>query len=160
MSERELLVRTLRDVPAQLAGFFDSIPASDLEVVRRPGAWSILEHLNHLADVQPMLLGRLQQFVDEEHPVITPYFPAEDPGRTITRSVTDSLRVHRETRSRQVDLVEAVSDDIWARNAEHPEYTAYSFRILVRHILMHDYWHLYRMEELALTRDAYLTDLD
>jgi len=27
---------------------------------------------------------------------------------------------------------------------------------LERHILMHDHWHMYRMEELWLTRDAYL----
>jgi hypothetical protein len=25
---------------------------------------------------------------------------------------------------------------------------------------MHDYWHMYRMEELWLARDAYLTRLD
>jgi hypothetical protein len=31
---------------------------------------------------------------------------------------------------------------------------------LVRHILMHDYWHIYRIEELRLTKERYLTMLD
>lgn len=27
-------------------------------------------------------------------------------------------------------------------------------------VLMHDYWHMYRMEELWITKDAYLTRLE
>ena len=48
----------------------------------------------------------------------------------------------------------------WQKTATHPEYAQYSFYILVRHILMHDHWHMYRMEELWLTRDEYLTQLE
>ena len=47
----------------------------------------------------------------------------------------------------------------WEKTATHPEYEQYSLIILARHILMHDHWHMYRMEELWLTRDEYLTIL-
>ena len=72
MSEHESLVRNLADVPEIIGGLVESMSGVDLAAVRRPGAWSVLEHLNHLADAQPMLLGRLRLFVDEEHPAITP----------------------------------------------------------------------------------------
>jgi len=46
------------------------------------------------------------------------------------------------------------------KETSRPEYENYSLFILVRHILMHNHWHMYRMEELWLTRDAYLTKLE
>ena len=159
MSEHEVLVRSLGDVPTVLTGLVASMDHIDLDAVRRPGAWSIMEHLRHLAVAQPMLLGRLRLFVDEEHPVTTPYFPAEDENRSVLRSADEAVRSYREVREEQVQVIQAVEPDVWLRSATHPEYTPYTFAILVRHILMHDYWHMYRMEELAFASDRVLTDL-
>ena len=33
----------------------------------------------------------------------------------------------------------------------------YNFEIVLNHILFHDYWHMYRIEELWLTKDEYLS---
>jgi hypothetical protein len=41
----------------------------------------------------------------------------------------------------------------WDRTAEHPEYNRYSIFILFRHFVMHDMFHSYRIEELALNKD-------
>jgi hypothetical protein len=60
-------------------------------------------------------------------------------------------------REKQVSLLETADDITWQKTGRHPEYTLYSLYILARHILMHDHWHMYRMEELWLTRDEYLT---
>jgi hypothetical protein len=38
-------------------------------------------------------------------------------------------------------------------------YAQYGFKILVRHILLQASFHLYRMEELWLARDEYLTEM-
>jgi uncharacterized damage-inducible protein DinB len=159
MEEHEVLIRNLSDAPTVIEGLLASMQDVDLNLVRRPGAWSVAEHLNHLADAQPMLLGRLKQFVYEERPRIKPYFPAEAPNRSVSRTVADAIRSHREVREEQVRVLEALEPAVWVRSAEHPEYTSYTFAIFVRHILMHDYWHMYRMEELAFTSDRFLTDL-
>jgi hypothetical protein len=56
--------------------------------------------------------------------------------------------------------LEAADGSTWQKTGIHPEYELYSLSILGRHILMHDFWHMYRIEELWLTRDAYLTKLE
>lgn len=43
-----------------------------------------------------------------------------------------------------------------SRSARHPEYTLYTPYVMLRHMMMHDYLHMYRIEELWLTRPEYL----
>jgi hypothetical protein len=70
------------------------------------------------------------------------------------------LQEFEEYRKKQLTLLETADDIIWRRTASHPEYDRYSLYILTRHVLMHDHWHMYRMEELWLTKDAFLTRLE
>lgn len=72
----------------------------------------------------------------------------------------ESLQKFSLWRGRQVELIESLPAEVWRRIGSHPEYTQYSLSILIRHILMHDHWHMYRMEELWLTNDEYLTVLE
>ena len=75
-------------------------------------------------------------------------------------SMASALDQFGRYRDKQLQLLKSAGDVMWERTATHPEYEAYSLYILTRHVLMHDYWHMYRMEELWLTRDAYLTKLE
>jgi len=129
---------------------------------RGEGFWTIAEHASHLAQVQPMLLGRLQRFMDEDQPEFVPYIPgadeAEDRPPLMDQNIAlESFAIHRQN---QVELLERANQADWQKTGSHPEYEHYSLYILARHILMHDHWHMYRMEELWLTRDAYLTKLE
>ena len=162
MKDRAELIKGLNRVPAVLSTFVESIPQERLHLRRGEGFWTIAEHASHLAEVQPMLLERLQRFVHEEHPEFVPYIPGageEEPQTPVLMDLGEALDRFGEYRGKQVALLERTDQDVWQRTAIHPEYDQYSFYILVRHILMHDYWHMYRMEELWLTRDAYLTAL-
>jgi hypothetical protein len=114
--------------------------------------------LNHLAQVQPMLLERLQRFMTEDHPKFIPYIPEDDDHQTVVQLDTVSaLEQISKYREQQVALLNGAEDATWKKTATHPEYEHYSLYILARHILMHDFWHMYRIEELWLTRDAFLT---
>jgi hypothetical protein len=75
-------------------------------------------------------------------------------------SIDAALDQFARYRASQLLLLESADKTTWKKTASHPEYDHYSLYILTRHILMHDHWHMYRMEELWLTRDAYLTRLD
>ncbi len=146
-----------------LSEFVQSIPENRLDLRRGDGFWTIAEHVNHLAQVQPMLLDRIHRFLSETCPEFIPYFPGEDENESDTPTRMDmpvSLEQFAVCRSEQCSLIENADDGIWQRTAKHPEYEQYSLYILVRHILMHDYWHMYRMEELWLTKDAYLSRLE
>ena len=157
------LLSGLKSTPGILSSLAASIPTDRLHVRRGKGFWTIAENIDHLAEVQPMLLDRLKRFANEEHPVFVPYLPDKDEIKVKTApprpDIGAALVRFAEVRDLQLDLLATLAEPIWQRRATHPEYELYSLAILVRHIFMHDHWHMYRMEELWLTRDAYLTRL-
>ncbi|HPV43211.1 MAG TPA: DinB family protein [Spirochaetota bacterium] len=139
-----------------LSDFMGSISEDELKVKRRPGFWSIRHHLFHLAETQDLLYKRLVRFKEEERPVITPYFPSEDKESKAFTSAEEALSVFMALRKKQVELIRSYDESDLRKEGLHPEYRQYNIPILVRHILMHDYWHMYRMEEVWLTTDEYL----
>ena len=118
---------------------------------------------SHLAQVQPMLVKRIERFLNEDRPEFVPYIPgtgSEEPVTPPRMEIETALDQFAGDRARHLQLLEGADETTWKKLGSHPEYEEYSLHILARHILMHDHWHMYRMEELWLTRDAYLTRLE
>jgi hypothetical protein len=134
---------------------------SDEEITRRiKDYWTIYEHLDHLVTAQKMLLGRIRQFMSEKNPVMQPYTPDDRP--TIgnkEKSASDLVDEFRKLRDIQIDLINGAKPDVWEKKGTHEEYTRYSFEILARHILLHDSFHMSRMEELWIKREEYILEL-
>jgi len=145
-----------------LSEFVQTISADNMNLRRGEGFWTIAEHVSHLAQVQPMLLERLQRFMNEDRPEFIPYIPGEDEVEDTPplMEMTAALESFAHQREKQLALLEKADAAAWHKTGTHPEYELYSLYVLVRHILMHDHWHMFRMEELWLTRDAYLTKLE
>lgn len=157
------LLEGLRRTPHVLSAFVRSIPADKFDLRRGEGFWTIAEHASHLAQVQPMLLERFQRFLAEDHPEFVPYIPGDDKDEPVTPARMDmetALEQFAHLRRKMTALLESADDIAWQRTGTHPEYELYSLYLLARHVLMHDYWHMYRIEELWLTRDAYLTKVE
>jgi len=157
------LLEGLRRTPLILSEFIETIPESKRNRRRGDGFWTIAEHANHLAQVQSILLDRFNRFVNEEHPEFVPYIPGKDEAEPDTPellSMAAALEQFGQYRKKQLMLLENAPQNVWQRTANHPEYDRYSLYILTRHTLLHDYWHMYRMEELWLTKDAFLTRLE
>jgi len=157
------LLEGLRRTPTILSEFVKTIPEDKLDLRRGQGFWTIAEQVSHLAEVQPMLLDRFQRFMDEDHPEFVPYIPKDNqdtPDTPHRMSMTAALELFAQCRDKQLNLLESADGATWKKTATHPEYEIYSFYILVRHTLMHDHWHMYRMEELWLARDANLTKVE
>ncbi|UCF96684.1 MAG: DinB family protein [Spirochaetaceae bacterium] len=165
MSDRDAshkaLIQGLKLGSGILEDFLAGIPEAALHRKRREDFWSLYEHVEHLAITQLMLYKRLERFVKEEHPEFVPYFPdeKEEKREKKIKPVAEILSSYRRWRDKQVQLIEKADSALWEKTATHPEYEQYGFKILVRHILLHDSFHLYRMEELWLSRDEYLTEL-
>ena len=160
MKDMADLLEGMKRAPVVLSAFVDTIPEEKLDLRRGQGFWTVGEHVSHLALVQPMLLERMERFLNEERPRFVPYIPGEgeeEPDTPPRMAMTEALAQFSAYRDKQVALLASVDEAVWQRTATHPEYEHYSLYILARHVLMHDYWHMYRMEELWLTRDAYLT---
>ncbi len=162
MKDIDYIVDGLKQSPKILAGLVKAIPEDRLDVRRGEGFWTIAEQVSHLSEVQPMLLGRFQRFLEENHPEFIPFIPSsgDDGPKTPPRlDIIVALSQFEDYRERQLKLLEELDIDAWQKTGSHPEYELYSLSILARHVLMHDYWHMYRIEELWLTRDTYLTKL-
>jgi len=157
------LLESLKRSPSILSRFVQSIPENRLDIRRGEGFWTISEHCSHLAQVQPMILGRIERFMTEEKPEFIPFIPGGDAAEPATpprMGVDAALEQFADCRASQLRLLERADSLTWRKTATHPEYEQYSLYILTRHALMHDHWHMYRMEELWLTRDAFLTRLE
>jgi uncharacterized damage-inducible protein DinB len=156
------LLEGLRRSANILSAFVQTISTDKMNQRRGSGFWTIAEHVGHLATVQPILLERIQRFVDEDRPRFAPYIPVDDESETLPPQIEISAALEQFTlyRDQQLAVIEQAEDSCWQKQGSHSEYEHYSLYILVRHILMHDYWHMYRMEELWLTREKYLTMLD
>jgi len=162
MQDIQDLLEGLRRAPKILSEFVKTIPEGKMDLRRGEGFWTVAEHVGHLAQVQPMLLDRFQRFMNEDHPEFVPYIPGngkDEPDTPPRLNITTALGQFAQYRNKQLELLESADDITWQKTATHPEYETYSLKILTRHTLMHDYWHMYRIEELWLTRDAYLTKL-
>ncbi|MFH1980681.1 MAG: DinB family protein [Pseudomonadota bacterium] len=144
-----------------LEAFVVSIPENALTRRRGEGFWTIAEHANHLAAVQPMLADRIQRFLDEDAPEFVPFIPADNEAEAAppVLNMPAATAAFAAGREAQVALLNTATPSDWKKGGRHPEYTQYTLYILARHILMHDHWHMYRMEELWLARDEYLTIL-
>jgi uncharacterized damage-inducible protein DinB len=155
------LLEGLRQSTNILSALVGSIADEKMNRRRGDGFWTIAEHVSHLAEVQPMLLERIQRFMNEDRPRFIPYNPGDNETDTLPPKVDAAAALEKfaQERKQQLALLEKADNAFWQRTGSHPEYERYSLYILARHILMHDHWHMYRMEELWLTRDAYLANL-
>jgi uncharacterized damage-inducible protein DinB len=155
--ENRTLIESLKLSIEVLGDFLDKIPEAAQNQVRGEGYWSINKHVNHLALTQIMLCRRIELFMKEENPVIKPYIPSnEEDTSDSLKPAQELLATFAKWREKQIVLIEQCGEGVWKREALHPEYTEYSFDTLVRHILLHDYYHMNRMEELWLLRDEYI----
>jgi hypothetical protein len=165
MAEKDIryLLEGLRRTPNILSEFVKAIPEDKRNLRRGEGFWTIAEHVSHLAQVQPMLLERFKRFINEDHPEFVPYIPGNGKDKPVfprSMDMTSALEQFIHYRNEEFVPLENTENITWQKIATHPEYEHYSLTILARHVLMHDYWPMYRIEELWLTREAYLTKLE
>ena len=152
-----LTLETLRNIPLLIEGYFKNIPETALDRRRTEEAWTIREHLYHIASVQEMLLGRIETIRDEERPVISPFFPETQTEQgKLYASVEAAFSHYRGMRNKQIETIRAIDAEALEKEAIHAEYSSYGIPIIVNHMIFHEYWHMYRIEELWLTRDEYL----
>ena len=124
---------------------------------RRPpsGKWSIHEHACHLAEVHPIIFQRLERMRTKKHPRIQPYDPGKDGTETslIQIDLESALERFEQDRVRLIEQVRTLKPEEWNRTGDHEEYNYYSIFTMLRHLVLHDFFHTYRIEELLLCKD-------
>ena len=157
-TEIQYLMESLSKTPFLLARMLEEIPKEKLKIRRKPGKWSIHENACHLAQAEKMIQDRFDYFSKEPNPVFHPYLPGETVSDQdlITMDINDELDSFAKLRTRTIEILETYEPALWDRSGSHPQYYEYTPKILLRHTVMHDHFHMYRIEELWLTTPDYL----
>lgn len=121
--------------------------------------WTVYQHVEHLVESQKVILDRIHLFLSEEKPVIKPYGPNgnDTPAKMPIHFHLDEFE---KLRNQQIALIKNAEEEVWKKSGEHPEFKKYSFDILVRHALLHDGFHMWRMEELWIKKDNLILELE
>ena len=152
------ILDSLKKTPLILENLVKRIPNEKLKLRRIPESWSIHEHACHIVDVQPLMNERFKVFIMDSKPTFESYFPGkiDSDSHLIKMNLEKSLHEFYNYREELFGLLENVQETYWRKKGEHGEYLEYTPYILLRHLLMHEYYHMYRIELLWLTVDAYL----
>ncbi len=157
MENLETILKNLSQTPSVLTIFIGDIPHEKWHQRRKPTKWTIHENACHLTVAEEMIFKRFQQFQKEEQPVFKPYLPDQTVKVDFSAlDLIEQLGKFSKSRNDTMALLRTFDEHTWSRPAIHEEYETYNAAILARHTLMHDYFHMYRIEELWLTKDEYL----
>ena len=153
--EIKKILNGLERTPALLRELVAGVPATRMMEHRIAGKWCIHEHAVHLLPVQEMLNKRLRRFMAEAAPEFVPYIPGTStpPDELMKLDLKDSLKKFAAERKRFVGMLRQLNKKEWHKKAKHPEFAEYTPYIMARHVLLHDNVHMYRIEELWLTRE-------
>lgn len=160
MQDIKYILESLEKIPSMLKNMIGEIPKELLKQRRIAGKWCIHEHACHIIAVQPMLIQRMEKFVKEEKPEFIPYFPdnTDKQDDFMNMDLVKQLDQFSGYRKELINKASHLSEQDFNKTSIHPEYKKYTPYILLRHILMHDLLHMYRIEELWLTNDSYLPE--
>ena len=151
-------LQILASTPDLLEDLLSEIPESLLKERRIEGKWSIHEHAVHLPEAQGMINERFRRFKEEQNPVFKPYLPGDtvSDDYLIDVELNIALEKFRKGRIEMITILKSYSSTEWKNEGSHPEYVKINPLLWVRHVMMHDHFHMYRIEELWLTNDTYL----
>ena len=154
-NEIEIIIESLERAPGLILPLVGEVPAGILKRRPKAGKWSVHEHACHLAGVHPRMVARLDLMLAEDMPRIRPYLPHldEEDGALLKEDLGEALERFARERVDLVARLRGLSAADWERGALHGEYTHYSVFIMFRHLMMHDMFHAYRIEELLLKND-------
>ena len=154
INETESVLSNLLNAP-NILEIVREIPEEFRKRRPSPEKWSAHEHACHLAEVHPLFFERLELMLNAETPTINPYFPDihDAPDALLNADLEESLARFADDRKKLVKQLQNLSSEQWQRTANHEEYAHYSIFIMFRHLSLHDYLHIYRIEELLLKKD-------
>lgn len=116
-------ISALEALPRWLDVIIENLDAHQLDTPYRPGGWTMVQTIHHLADSHMNAFMRLKLALTEDTPTIKPYNEAlwaetpEVADVPVNVSITLLHALHR----RWVALLQALKPEDWHRSYYHPE---------------------------------------
>ncbi len=151
--ERQALIAQYKagyeEVARSLEGFADE----ELSAHPLPGKWSAREIVHHLADSEMNSAIRLRKLLAEERPQIQGYDQDSYATRLRynERDIAPALEAFRAARATTGQLLNAMTDEDWAREGTHTESGRYTAEDWLRIYAAHAHGHA---EQIRRLREA------
>ena len=155
MSNTTTLIAVLENAPGIIIPLIREVPPQYLKRRPSPTKWSAYEHACHLSGTVEPFLARLDLMLSTQAPVIRSIInsPEVEAGALLNVDLDESLDRYVGERASLVKRLKELSVEDWQRTAVHEAFSHYSVWIMFRHLLNHEMFHAYRIEELLLKKD-------
>ena len=134
------------EVARALAGF----PAEAMTARPFPGKWTAREIVHHLGDSESVSAQRLRKLLTEDHALIQGY-DQDEYARRLRYNQRDhgpALEAFRAARATTMQLLEAMTDEDWARTGRHTESGTYTAETWLRIYAVHAHNHAAQIRRL------------
>ena len=149
--EIETILNALTETPRLLRELISEIDPKLYKEKIIKGKWSIHENATHIAvgDIYGFQ-KRLKDFREKEKAIFEPLSGDNfDENFFLELDLETTLKDFFEIRQRTIELAKEFNSTDWNKLAVHPEYKTYTPYIMLRHLLMHDHNHLYKIEDMG-----------
>lgn len=155
MSDTAILISALETASGVIIPLIREVPPQILKRRPSPAKWSAYEHACHLSQSDAPFLARLDLILSTPEPIIKSIenSPEDEAGAMLEIDLDESLERYVRERAALVERLKKLSADEWQKTAEHEAFDHYSVWIMFRHLLNHEMFHAYRIEELLLKKD-------
>jgi len=155
MSNTTNLIAALENSPGVIIPLIREMPPQYLKRRPSPAKWSAYEHACHLSGTDEAFRARLDLMLSTPAPLIRSIenSPEVEAGALLDVDLDEALDRYVRERASLVKRLKELSVEDWQRTAEHEAFSHYSVFIMFRHVLNHEMFHAYRIEELLLKND-------
>ena len=152
-TQRIVMLQTLGNAAARLAGELEALGADRFDWQAAPGEWSARETVTHLAAGEAHFLNRLQRIAAEDNPFL-PYFGPDVARPDSELSWPDALESFRAERERLLAFLSSLPPEAWDKPAVHETMGPTTLALQVQNVINHDLEHLAQLHEAGLLKAA------
>lgn len=153
----EQKIEDISSFPTRLVFTLNDVSQDDCQKKYRPGGWSLVQLVHHLADSHMNSFIRFKLALTEENPTIKPYFDnlwAELPDAT-KFTIKPSLQILQGLHHRWGILLNSMQNEQWKRTIFHPEHQQeQSLFFLLQYYAWHGNHHLEHIK-MAIENPVY-----
>jgi hypothetical protein len=148
--ERQALIAQYKEGFDEVARSLEGFPEEGLSAHPIPGKWSAREIVQHLADSEMNSAIRLRKLLTEESPQIQGYDQEAYAARLSynERDIAPALDALRGARATTAQLLDAMTEEDWAREGTHSESGRYTAGDWLRIYAAHAHNHAAQIRRL------------
>ena len=125
-AERARLIDKYKDGSREVTAALEGASDAELDARPAPGKWTAREIVHHLADSEMTSAVRLRLLVAEENAAIRAYDEKQFAVKLhYGRPIASSLAAFRAARLSTGELLDAMTDEDFAKKGTHPEHGTY-----------------------------------